>query len=70
MKIRKSLMSAIMLSLTALNPFSSFSEPQPLKYKGTGKQQPSKHYAKPPTKAKFKQNQRKQRAASARKKAK
>lgn len=59
-------MSSIMLSLSAVNPFSG--KEMLNERKRVRKQQPSKRYAKPPTKAKFKQNQRKQRAASARKK--
>ena len=66
MRIRRSLMSSIMLALSAVNPFAATDTHS--QRKKVRKVESNKHYAKPPTKAKFKQNQRKQRAASARKK--
>lgn len=56
---RKSLMGSIMASLAMLNPFAS----PAVKFNN-----PPERFTKPPTKAKFKQNQRKERKASARKK--
>ena len=68
MRTRRSLMSSIMLALSAVNPFSG-KETLNVR-KRVRKPKTGMRYAKPPTKAKFKQNQRKQRAISARKKAK
>lgn len=66
MKTRRTLMSAIMLSLSATNPFAATDTHS--RRKKVRKVESTKRYAKPPTKAKFKQNQRKQRKASLRKK--
>jgi|GEM_PF-2001477 len=65
---RISLIGSIMSALSAVNPFATGDDIVTTIQK---KRKPKslKHYAKPPTKAKFKQNQRKQRKASARKKA-
>jgi len=54
-------MGSILTSLAAINPFATAAiEPHST----------SKHFTKPQTKTKFKQNQRKERKASARRKAK
>jgi len=68
---RKSLVSSILAALHAVNPFSSNPDkPNRDPKRNSRKAESQKHYPKPPTKVKFKQNQRKQRNASARKKAK
>lgn len=68
MKRRISLMGSIMTALASLNPFAATEVHS--QRKKVRKVESTKHYAKPPTKAKFKQNQRKQRKNSARKKQK
>ncbi len=68
---RKSLMSSITMALHAVNPFSSNQDnPTSNPKRKARKVVSTQHFAKPVPKSSFKQNQRKQRKASARKKAK